>query len=166
MNRNLGLGNKIGTFWDHFGTLVPFGTKSRIRDLIVAPASTMLIRLKGDQVRCNWIVCLTLNWSRSKTAAATYFFPSKSVMSHESWLMTISPPGAEVGWTGLLLYQAIHNLSGICPGQLLWQRWWLTPFSRVGSSSVCLIVKSLFPCQGCWEYLLMLLLPNLHSKSG
>ena len=36
--RYLGLGGKIGTFWDHFGTLVPFGTKSQIRDLIVAPA--------------------------------------------------------------------------------------------------------------------------------
>ena len=35
--RNLGLGSKIGTFWDHFGTLVPFGTKSRIWDLFGAP---------------------------------------------------------------------------------------------------------------------------------
>ena len=25
---------KSGLFWDHFGTLVPFGTKSQIRDLI------------------------------------------------------------------------------------------------------------------------------------
>ena len=36
--RNLGLGRKIGTFWDHFYTLVLFGTKSRIRDFIGAPA--------------------------------------------------------------------------------------------------------------------------------
>ena len=28
---------KSGLFWDHFGTLVPFGTKSRIRDLIGPP---------------------------------------------------------------------------------------------------------------------------------
>ena len=39
------LGGKIGTFWDHFGTLVPFGTKSRIRDLIIAPASCLPITL-------------------------------------------------------------------------------------------------------------------------
>ena len=25
---------KLGLFWDHFGTLVPFGTKSQIWDLI------------------------------------------------------------------------------------------------------------------------------------
>ena len=35
--RHLGLESKIGTFWDHFGTLVPFGTKSRIRDFVRAP---------------------------------------------------------------------------------------------------------------------------------
>ena len=36
---------KLGRFWDHFGTLVPFGTKSQIWDLIIAPASRTPFRL-------------------------------------------------------------------------------------------------------------------------
>ena len=38
-------GTKSGLFWDHFGTLVPFGTKSRIRDLIGAPGQEELGRV-------------------------------------------------------------------------------------------------------------------------
>ena len=35
--QNLGLGGKIGIFWEDFGTFGPFGTKSRIWDLFGAP---------------------------------------------------------------------------------------------------------------------------------
>ena len=38
-------------FWDHFGTLVPFGTKSRIRDLIGAPVYLVsLVQKIGDPI--------------------------------------------------------------------------------------------------------------------
>ena len=37
----------MGTFWDHFGTLVPFGTKSRIRDLIGPTAFVSYLPFDG-----------------------------------------------------------------------------------------------------------------------
>ena len=41
-------------FWDHFGTLVPFGTKSRIRDLIGTPGLSSLISSHEAEVFSPW----------------------------------------------------------------------------------------------------------------
>ena len=69
--RNLGLGRKIGTFWDHFYTLVLFGTKSRIRDFIGAPACILwmysalecrLCRVNEQLLNTNIVVIYDVNY--------------------------------------------------------------------------------------------------------
>ena len=42
----------MGLFWDHFGTLVPFGTKSQIRDLIVAPDYMLYLCISVHLYNC------------------------------------------------------------------------------------------------------------------
>ena len=60
--RNLGLGGKIGTFCDHFGTLVPFGTKSQIWDLFGAPVCITFCQLFS----------MTARWESSNIKVSIY----------------------------------------------------------------------------------------------
>ena len=86
---------KSGLFWDHFGTLVPFGTKSRIRDLIGAPDYLLVLGIGGAaKLGTTVTVCL---WRSTTTSYA-----ARSPLSTRGTLIsrwgTLFLPGLAKTW--------------------------------------------------------------------
>ena len=122
---NLGLGGKIGTFLDHFGTFVPFGTKSRIRDLIVAPAlllsfdqneSHILFRGKviivlRPQYKYNHIFLLHLEMTKKKKVGVFWTLLLTGGMEvHEGMFQSF--------WSGCIILKETSQFSFSCLLQL------------------------------------------------